>query len=180
MVAEQKSQEILYGDYAGFVTRLAAFILDWLIVFLAVTVITAIVSFLLGFFNVTELLGTPDQVRLVVGGSAGGFGLIAYVLYNAAFWVLAGQTLGMRFLGLRVLRTDGRRLGWFRALVREFGYLISAILFLGFLWILVDNRRQGWHDKLAGTLVVYAWPTPGAVPTGKHLPPFQRSQDTTR
>ena len=37
-------------------------------------------------------------------------------------------------------------------------YLISAILFLGYLWILFDNRRQGFHDKIAGTFVVYSWP----------------------
>ena len=35
---------------------------------------------------------------------------------------------------------------------------VSAILFLGYLWILFDNRRQGFHDKLAGTIVVYSWP----------------------
>jgi uncharacterized RDD family membrane protein YckC len=32
---------------------------------------------------------------------------------------------------------------------------VSGIFFLGYLWILVDDRRQGWHDKLARTLVVY-------------------------
>jgi hypothetical protein len=36
--------------------------------------------------------------------------------------------------------------------------VISGILFLGYLWILFDNRRQGFHDKLAGTYVVYSWP----------------------
>jgi uncharacterized RDD family membrane protein YckC len=32
------------------------------------------------------------------------------------------------------------------------------LFFLGFLWILIDNRRQGWHDKMAGTCVIYNWP----------------------
>jgi uncharacterized RDD family membrane protein YckC len=138
-----------------------------------------VVAFLLDFFNIPELLGTPDEARLITGAAAGGFGLLAYVAYDVVLWVLAGQTLGMRFQGLRVVRTDGSRLGWVRALIREIGYLISAVfLFLGFLWILVDNRRQGWHDKLAGTLVVYAWPAPDAAPTRKRLPTFQRSQDT--
>ena len=177
MTGEQAPSESLYGDYAGFVTRLLAFVIDRIIVFAVVTVVTTVVAFLLDFLKITESLGTPDQVRLIVGGSAGGFGLIAYVVYDVAFRVLAGQTVAMRFLGLRVVRTDGSRLGWVRAIIREIGYVISAILlFLGFLWILVDNRRQGWHDKLAGTLVVYAWPAPDAAPAKKRLPPYQRSR----
>ena len=39
--------------------------------------------------------------------------------------------------------------------VRVLGYIVSAILMLGFIWIAVDRRRQGFHDKLAGTFVVY-------------------------
>ena len=43
-----------------------------------------------------------------------------------------------------------------RLVGRLFAYLISALpLFLGFAWIAIDRRRQGWHDKIAGTLVVY-------------------------
>jgi uncharacterized RDD family membrane protein YckC len=53
---------------------------------------------------------------------------------------------------------DGERLRLWNVLRRHVGYVISGILFLGFLWILFDNRRQGWHDKLAGTIVVYSWP----------------------
>ena len=179
MTGEQAPHETLYGEYAGFVTRMAAFILDRLLVFAGISLLTAVIAFLLDFFHITDLLGTPEEARLITGGLAAGLGLLLYVAYDVVFRVLAGQTLAMRFLGLRVVRTDGSRLGWGRAIIREIGYLISAIfLFLGFLWILVDNRRQGWHDKLAGTLVVYAWPAPDWVPAKKHLPPFQGSQDT--
>jgi uncharacterized RDD family membrane protein YckC len=45
-----------------------------------------------------------------------------------------------------------------RGILRYLGYSLSAIsLFLGFFWILIDDRRQGWHDKIAGTLVIYTW-----------------------
>jgi uncharacterized RDD family membrane protein YckC len=54
-----------------------------------------------------------------------------------------------------VVRDDGGRLRAGAAIVRWLGYWLSGILFLGYLWILVDNRRQAWHDKLAHTLVVY-------------------------
>jgi uncharacterized RDD family membrane protein YckC len=39
---------------------------------------------------------------------------------------------------------------------RYFGYIVSAMpLMLGFVWIAVDRRKQGFHDKIAGTVVVY-------------------------
>ena len=52
------------------------------------------------------------------------------------------------------MRTDGRPLGYGKAFLRFVGYIISALVAsLGFLWIGFDGRRQGWHDKIAGTLV---------------------------
>lgn len=61
-------------------------------------------------------------------------------------------------MGLRVVRMDGSKLSPWLAFVRVVGYIISAIpLYLGFLWIFVDDRRQAWHDKLAGTCVIYTW-----------------------
>jgi uncharacterized RDD family membrane protein YckC len=41
-----------------------------------------------------------------------------------------------------------------QAVGRLLGYVVSSILYLGFIWILFDERRQGWHDKLAGTVVI--------------------------
>jgi uncharacterized RDD family membrane protein YckC len=83
---------------------------------------------------------------------------IVSFLYDVSFWVLSGQTPGKRVLGVRVMRTDGKRLTLGKAVLRRIGYWVSAIFFLGFLWILVDNRRQAFHDKLAGTIVTYSWP----------------------
>jgi hypothetical protein len=60
-------------------------------------------------------------------------------------------------VGLKVIRTDGTQLSVGRALLRYIGYIVSAsLLSIGFLWAAFDLKRQGWHDKLAGTLVVYA------------------------
>ena len=71
---------------------------------------------------------------------------------------MTGQTLGMILMGLRVVTIEGRRLTVWRAIIRFIGYIIAALpFFLGFAWILVDNRRQGWHDKIAGTYVAYIW-----------------------
>jgi uncharacterized RDD family membrane protein YckC len=72
--------------------------------------------------------------------------------------VISGFTPGKALLGLRVVRTDGRPVNLGRAVLRLIAYLIAALpLFLGFIWILFDNRRQGWHDKIARTYVIYMW-----------------------
>jgi len=85
----------------------------------------------------------------------GAAGFILGLFYYVGFWLLAGQKPGKAFLGLVVIRTDGRPLRLWAAIVRWLGYWLSGVLFLGYLWVLVDNRRQAWHDKLARTLVVH-------------------------
>ena len=46
-----------------------------------------------------------------------------------------------------------------RAIIRYFAFLLSAVvLFIGLLWVLISDTRQGWHDKLAKTCVIYDWP----------------------
>jgi len=76
-------------------------------------------------------------------------------LYNVIFWWLRGQTPGKWLLGLRIVALGGGKVGLGRAVIRFVGYLLSALPFyLGFLWILGPERR-GFHDRLAGTEVVY-------------------------
>jgi uncharacterized RDD family membrane protein YckC len=88
-------------------------------------------------------------------------GVVAVVtagIYYLFFWTLAGQTPGKMLLGLRIVSLDGSHLTLWQALRRFIGYFLSALpLYAGYWWVLIDNRRQGWHDKLAGTVVVYIW-----------------------
>jgi uncharacterized RDD family membrane protein YckC len=84
-------------------------------------------------------------------------GLIAW----AAYYVLLeggarGQTPGKRALGLRVVDADsGASIGYGRALVRLIGRWVSALcMYIGYLWMLWDDRNQAWHDKMANDLVV--------------------------
>ena len=81
-----------------------------------------------------------------------------FFLYNLTYLVSrTGQSIGRRLAGISV--TDARTgeyVGFFRTLARNlFAGLISAIFYLGFLWLLVDRRKQTWHDKLFGTVVRY-------------------------
>jgi uncharacterized RDD family membrane protein YckC len=63
-------------------------------------------------------------------------------------------TLGKRVMRLRVTTADGDRIGWGRAFSRNCSKLLSALpLAVGFIWAAFDQRKQGWHDKIGGTLV---------------------------
>lgn len=140
---------------AGFVTRLAAFLIDQVIISVVLSVLTALVGIVFQSFRLSDLLGTEDLILQLALISLGVTGFILNLLYHAGFWVLAGQTPGKAFLGLAVIRVEGGPLRLGAAIVRWLGYWLSGILFLGYLWILVDDRRQALHDKLARTLVVY-------------------------
>jgi uncharacterized RDD family membrane protein YckC len=80
------------------------------------------------------------------------------VVYYIGFWMLTGLTVGKGLMGLKLAHVQGQPISFRVALLRIIGYYISAIiLFLGFIWVLFDDERRGWHDKMAGTCVIYAW-----------------------
>jgi uncharacterized RDD family membrane protein YckC len=102
-------------------------------------------------------LGIVFAVR-AMGGRSGAIASLAFLAYGMWACVLytRGTTPGKHLLGLEVLDEDGDPAGFWRMIGREwFAKILSAmVLGLGFLWILIDKDRQGWHDKLAGTYVV--------------------------
>jgi len=114
--------------------------------FLNATLFTALVS------------GTRLESVYILAGKIMGFA-ISYLLilfYFAICWSLVGFTPAMYLSGLRVVRKNGELPSFFRALARVFLFTLSALpLFLGFFWVIVDGRRQAWHDKIVGTYVVY-------------------------
>ena len=173
MASQQAPQETLLGQYAGFVTRLIAFAIDQLIVGFAVAAVVLLAEFVTSAFNVNEWFGTGDLAGTIVTVLVVVTSALIFLLYDLLFWMLAGQTPGKRFLGVRIVRTDGKRLRWGNALRRKVGYWISAILFLGYLWVIVDNKRQAWHDHLAGTLVLYSWPEQGSTVVTERLHRFR-------
>ena len=73
----------------------------------------------------------------------------------AGMWTWKGTTIGGIVLGLKVARLDGQPVTFTIALVRALAAVFSVIvLFLGFLWIAWDADKQGWHDRIAGTVVL--------------------------
>ena len=67
-----------------------------------------------------------------------------------------GQTLGMKAVKIKLCGTDGTYpIGYGRGFLRWIGMIISGLVIgLGYLWILIDKNKQGWHDKIADTYVV--------------------------
>jgi uncharacterized RDD family membrane protein YckC/cytoskeletal protein CcmA (bactofilin family) len=81
--------------------------------------------------------------------------LVGLAGYGALMWKLKSTTIGGLVCGLKVVRRDGAEINWDTAIVRALGCFLSMIVAgLGFLWIVFDEDRQAWHDKIAGTLVV--------------------------
>ena len=139
---------------AGFWIRVAAYIID--------SVILSVVSFVIGFVlglgagisGGGNASSTATSTISAVAQGIAGLITIGYFIY---LWS-TGQTLGMRILNLRVIDANtGGQLSLGKAALRYLGLLISFLVcFVGVIWVAFDGRKQGWHDKIAGTLVVHA------------------------
>jgi uncharacterized RDD family membrane protein YckC len=131
-------------DYAGFWQRAAALLIDWIIV------IVILVPLLVVVFGLREVSLDPAEhswdllVPLAIAAAVIGF------------WRYCGATPGKIALGLKIVdATTGQPPTLARLALRFAGYLLSALpLYLGFLWAAVDRRKQGWHDKIARTVVI--------------------------
>jgi uncharacterized RDD family membrane protein YckC len=138
--------------YASGGSRLVAYIIDAVITWLLIIV----VSIVLG--------GVMAAGASANSGAVAGSGLLVWFLaifviwlgYFPFFWARGGATPGMKMLHIRVVReVDGGPVTGGQAILRLIGYWISSFIFyLGFIWILIDAHKQGWHDKIANTVVI--------------------------
>jgi uncharacterized RDD family membrane protein YckC len=142
-------------NVVGFGWRLVAALIDGLLVGFLSFLFAFIIGFIIWFAQIYgEGKFYPTERLFTV------FGFILSIAYYVGFWVRSGQTPGKTALGLKVVSTDGSPVSWGKAFLRYIGYIINIIIFLlGFLWIAFDQKRQGWHDKMAGTYVIFAGTT---------------------
>jgi uncharacterized RDD family membrane protein YckC len=134
--------------YAGFVTRTIAFAIDAVLIDVAALGVAAVVALVFSVFPVSS------NVHDVFVAAGGVLFVIWTITYFVVFWTTTGQTPGNRVMRIRVLRAAGDRLRPRHALVRLLGMLIGLVLLLGYLPILVNDRRRGLHDAMAGTVVI--------------------------
>jgi len=143
----------LVGHYAGPVTRAAAFAVDTavstLVLALSLRVITALADLVL------RVEVNYSDAPVLVGWAV----LVGWLfLYYFVSWSVAGKTVGMALLGLRVVRRDGSHLGKGHAFIRTITFPLSFLFFgLGLVGILVGREHRALHDVAAGSTVVYDW-----------------------
>jgi uncharacterized RDD family membrane protein YckC len=130
---EKKPKEFAL-EYAGFWIRLGAGVIDLLIL----GAFTACLAYFFPF----PAIWAPAIV------------VISFA-YWLGFWVWRGQTPGKMAAGIKIIRTDSSPVKLQCAVRRCLGYLVSTLtLFLGFVWMAFDARKQGLHDRIADTYVV--------------------------
>jgi uncharacterized RDD family membrane protein YckC len=147
--------------FAAHPARLVAYIVDAIILTVIAGVVFVFSSLFLALGVTTDSEGTAtvstfSALAFLVGLL---IVLVVTVVYFPLFWARSGSTPGMMLFGLRVVRDrDGGPISGGTALVRYLGFILlsftSIIGLIGFGWILVDSRRRGWHDLLAGTCVI--------------------------
>ncbi len=132
--------------YAGFWIRVLAAIIDSIII-LAVTFPLLYAVYGQAALSSEEFVQGPAEI------------LISYVLpmvFTIALWIKFGGTPGKRILGLKVLdEKTHQHLALGGSVLRYIGYFASMIvLFLGIIWVAFDKKKKGWHDHIAGTIVI--------------------------
>ena len=152
--------------YAGFWIRLVARLVDGLILGIPFGIVIGLFLVASGdFANASSSSGSSSQgsqnaaAAVVFGGTFLLLYLLALVVqigYWIYFWGSSGATLGMRLLHLRVVDAKtGGPIGYARATVR---FLMSIVntwaCYIGWIWVAFDPRKQGWHDKVADSVVL--------------------------
>ena len=136
--------------YGGFWIRFWALMLDGVVLGLI-----SLLIYGLGMVMIRILspeIGDPARAMLLPQ-------LVANTLIKAFYFIyfhaVTGQTVGKKALGLKVVRENGEYVGWSRSTGRYFGSFVSMLVFgLGYICVAFDSRKQGWHDKMAGSFVV--------------------------
>lgn len=145
-----KGNEVTNSQYGGFWIRLGAVILDSVIIF-CIT------------FLAVRLLYGQGYLEWAMEGAAEGitrerffFNWVLPAVYSVGFWIVKSATIGKILVKVKIVDAkSGKPASPLQCIVRYLGYFVSALpLGLGFIWVAFDKRKQGWHDKIARTLVV--------------------------
>ena len=130
-------------EYAGFWIRLGASIIDNIIIMVALVPI----GMLMGWNSMysSEMTSTADWLWQIL--------MVAFCVFC---WVKFAGTPGKRLLRLKVLdERTGENVTVGQGIIRYIGYFPAVlVLFIGLIWVAFDPKKQGWHDKMAKTVVV--------------------------
>jgi uncharacterized RDD family membrane protein YckC len=134
--------------YAGFWVRFLAIIID--------AIVLGLLSAALIPLTGAEMITTTANGVATVNYASNAWSTLIGLIYFVGLWAWRGQTIGMMPFNMKVVGVaDGNKIDVLRGLLRYVGIIISIIpLFLGLIWAAFDSRKQGWHDKIAGTVVI--------------------------
>ena len=153
-------------EYAGFWIRLAASLVDFLLLLAGLYILYCVISqsFFWIFPGINKVIDTFGDIARGAPVSAGLIWLLAIVLliflagstvYFVVCWATAGQTVGKLSMSIKIIRTDSSPVDLRIAFIRFLGSLLcTATLGIGFIFIAFDSRKQGLHDRIADTYVV--------------------------
>jgi uncharacterized RDD family membrane protein YckC len=140
---------------AGLVTRAIAAVVDAAIV--AGSTVLVYVALAVALFAWSPL---DFRWPAPAGPVSASVFLAVATAYLTAGWARTGRTRGASLLGIRVVTTGLRPLGWGRAAVRAVGYVVFPV---GLLWSAVSSSRRSLQDVLVGSVVVYDWHRDGGA-----------------
>ena len=169
MQGQLQQAPTMKGEYAGFASRFAAFAIDLGVLVAASGLFNWVIIAAIGLMGI-DLVGPIDEASNNIIRTFIIIGKVALIVlpfflqaaYWFVFWLVTGQTVGKRIMGLRVVRIDGERMRISHTIRRIVVYYLGMLpFFLGFAWILIDDERRAWHDKSAGTCVIYTWDARG-------------------
>ena len=145
-------RESLQGKYAGFASRFAAFAADAGVSVGVFMLALAAVSFAARVLTGTDIAWNRGNIWVIIAYAVWAF------VYFAYSWAASGRTPGMALFGVRVVTDDGGYASGRRAVTRTLALPLSFLfLGLGFVGILLGDRRRALHDVIAGTAVIYSW-----------------------
>ena len=148
--------------YAGFWIRLVARLIDSLLLGIPFGLLFVVLATATGLFANTNS-GSSQNAQAASAAVFGGAFLLLYlvgltvqVAYWIYFWGSSGATLGMRLLHLKVVDANtGGPIGYARATVRFLMSIVNSwACYIGWIWVAFDPRKQGWHDKVADSVVL--------------------------
>lgn len=145
-------------NYAGFGLRLVAYIIDTVVVSIALSIIIVPLSLGLGLFSNSKNMDDPT-VTFAILSAIGGIcllGTIGVCLYFALMESGKNQaSLGKMAMGIVVTDINGHPVTFWRALGRTLGKILSGMtLYIGYIMILFTDKQQGLHDMIANCLVL--------------------------
>jgi uncharacterized RDD family membrane protein YckC len=146
------------ATYGGFWIRFVAYIIAAIIIFVPVFILAIVVALITGGAVISTGSTSDNTVAAASTGANLIVQIIAFVIsvgYFVYFWG-NGSTLGMRVFHLRVADANtGAPIGYGRAALRYVGWVVSTfVCYIGLIWAAFDGRKQGWHDKIASSVVL--------------------------